>query len=39
MVGGISFLIGLFFMYAEGRYDEFSLVVAGMCVLVRKLHA
>ena len=28
MVGGISFLIGLFFMYAEGRYDEFSLVVA-----------
>jgi hypothetical protein len=32
MVGGVSFLVGLFFMYAEGRYDEFSLVVAGSLV-------
>ena len=32
MVGGGAFLLGLLFIYAEGRYDEFSLLVAGSLV-------
>ena len=38
MVGGISFLIGLFFMYAEGRYDEFLIGGGGQSGGVHRLH-
>ena len=33
MVGGGSFLLGLLFIYAEGRYDDFPLLVAGSLVV------